>query len=78
MSDHEKIYAKLDEISEKIAGICATCPVREQRIQDHEKRLRDMEAVQNKAVGIVAVVSIILGSIGAVVTTIVKKAMAAS
>ena len=75
MSDHEKIYAKLDEISERIAGIHATCPQREKRLDDHETRLRGMEAVQNKAVGVVAVVSLILGSIGAILTTLIKKAI---
>ena len=75
MSDHEKIYQKLDEISEKLASIGAICPAREKRLDKLEKVVHDVEAVQNKALGIVAVVSIILGGIGAAITAIVKKAV---
>lgn len=73
---HERIFEKLDEISEKVAGIGATCPAREKRLDGIEKRLRDVEAIQNKALGIVTVVSIVVGSIGAIVTAIFKKALA--
>lgn len=73
---HERIFEKLDEISNKVAGISATCPAREKRLDGIEERLRDVEAIQNKALGIVTVVSIVVGSIGAIVTAIIKKALA--
>jgi hypothetical protein len=78
MSDntHERIFDKLEEISEKLAAIRATCPAREKRLDAIDTRLRNVEAVQNKALGIVTVVSIVVGSIGAIVTAIIKKALA--
>lgn len=73
---HERIFSRLDEIVEKLAALGATCPAREKRLDAIDTRLRNVEAVQNKAVGIVAVVSVILGSIGAIITAVVKKALA--
>jgi ABC-type transporter Mla maintaining outer membrane lipid asymmetry permease subunit MlaE len=72
---HERIFDKLEEIGEKLAALGATCPAREKRLDAIDARLRSVEAVQNKAIGIVTVVSIVVGSIGAVVTTIIKKAL---
>lgn len=74
-STHDRIFDKLDEIGEKLAALGATCPAREKRLDAIDTRLRNVEAVQNKAVGIVAVVSIFLGSVGAIITAIVKKAL---
>lgn len=70
-----RIFEILDEIREKLASVGAVCPVREKQMADIEQRLRDVEAVQNKAVGVVAVVSLFLGSIGAVITWVVKKGL---
>lgn len=76
-SDTEmRIFEALDEIREKLAGVGAVCPVREKQLSDIEQRLREVEAVQNKAVGVVAVVSLFLGSIGAIVTWVIKKSLA--
>lgn len=72
---HERIFDKLEEIGEKLAVVCATCPAREKRLDAIDSRLRNVEAIQNKALGIVAVVSIIVGSIGAVITSFVKKVL---
>lgn len=76
-NDHERIFDKLDEISKCLAGVCATCPQRQKDIDELRRAVHDLEAVQNKAAGVVAVVSIVLGSIGAVVTAVIKKVMAA-
>lgn len=78
MSDntHDRIFDKLDEIGEKLAALGATCPAREKRLDAIDTRLRNVEAIQNKAVGIVAVVSIFLGAVGAIITAVVKKALA--
>jgi hypothetical protein len=76
MSDHDRIFEKLNEMNEKLSGLCATCPAREKRLDDLEKRVRENEAFQNKAVGIVSIVSLIIGSIGAIITSIIKKGLA--
>lgn len=73
MSDHDKIYEKLTEISNDLAVLKSTCPNRDAHIQDLEKRVREMKAVQDKAVGIIAFVSIIFGAIGNTILTIIKK-----
>ena len=73
---HERIFDKLEEIGEKLAALGATCPAREKRLDAIDVRLRNVEAVQNKAIGIVTVVSLFVGAIGAIVTSIVKKALA--
>ena len=70
---HERIFDKLEEIGEKIAALGATCPAREKRLDAIDVRLRNVEAVQNKAIGIVTVVSLF---VGAIVTSIVKRALA--
>lgn len=75
-STHDRIFDKLDEIGEKLAALGATCPAREKRLDAIDTRLRNVEAIQNKAVGIVAVVSIFLGAVGAIITAIIKKALA--
>lgn len=74
--EHARIFDKLDEISKCLAGVCATCPQRQRELDDLEHRVRDMEAVQNKAVGIVAFLSLILGSVGAFITGLIKKGLA--
>ncbi|MBP3405885.1 MAG: hypothetical protein J6N18_07260 [Kiritimatiellae bacterium] len=78
MSDntHDRIFDKLDEIGERLAALGATCPAREKRLDAIDTRLRQVEAVQNKAIGIVTVVSLFVGAIGAIVTSIVKRALA--
>ena len=78
MSDntHDRIFDKLDEIGESLAALGATCPAREKRLDAIDTRLRQVEAVQNKAIGIVTVVSLFVGAIGAIVTSIVKRALA--
>jgi hypothetical protein len=73
MSDHEKIYNKLDEISVKLAGICVACMAREKELSDHEERLRGLEATRNKWLGAIAVLSFTLGALGAVIATMLKK-----
>lgn len=73
---HERIFDKLEEIGEKLAALGATCPAREKRLDAIDVRLRNVEAVQNKAIGIVTVVSLFVGAIGAIVTSIVKRALA--
>jgi DNA repair ATPase RecN len=75
MSDHEKIYNKLDEIAVKLAGICTACAAREKELADHEERLRDLEAARNKWLGAIAVLSFALGALGAVIATILKKVL---
>lgn len=74
--DIQRIYKKLEEISEKVAGIGVTCPAREKRLDDIEKRLREQEAFRNKSLGIFAIVSIIIGSIGAFIFSVIKKFLA--
>lgn len=74
MSDHEKIYAKLDDIAEKLAGVITALNIRKDVLEDHEKRLRDLEASRNKALGIFGAISVVLGSFGALITIIIKKA----
>jgi hypothetical protein len=76
MSDHEKIYAKLDEISEKLAGVITALEIRKDTLEDHEKRLRDLEASRNKALGVFGAISVALGSFGALITIIIKKVVA--
>lgn len=78
MSDntHDRIFDKLDEIGERLAALGATCPAREKRLDAIDTRLRQVEAVQNKAIGIVTVVSLFVGAIGAIVTSIFKRALA--
>lgn len=78
MSDntHDRIFDKLDEIGERLAALGATCPAREKRLDAIDTRLRQVEAVQNKAIGIVTIVSLFVGAIGAIVTSIVKRALA--
>ena len=78
MSDntHDRIFDKLDEIGERLAALGATCPAREKRLDAIDTRLRQVEAVQNKAIGIVTVVSLFFGAIGVIVTSIVKRALA--
>lgn len=78
MDNETRIFQKLDEINAKLAAIGERCPAREKELDDLEERLRSVEAVQNKAVGIVAVVSVVLGAVGALVLTIVKKVIAVS
>jgi len=77
MSDntHDRIFDKLDEIGERLAALGATCPAREKRLDAIDTRLRQVEAVQNKAIGIVTVVSLFVGAIGAIITAIIKKAL---
>lgn len=77
MSDHEKIYEKLSEISNDIAVLKSTCPNRDVHIQDLEKRVREIKAVQDKAVGIIAFVSIIFGAIGNTILSLIKKGISA-
>ena len=74
MSDHEKIYEKLDDIATKLASVVTALEIRKCIMDDHERRLRDLEASHNQALGIFAVISVILGSLGAVITIIIKKA----
>lgn len=76
-NEHQKIFEKLDEISTTLAAMGAICPEREKKLADLETRLRDIEAVQNKAAGVVAVVSLVLGSLGALITSLIKKGLAA-
>ena len=76
MGDHEKIYEKLDEIAEKLAGVIAALEIRKDTLEDHEKRLRDLEASRNKALGVFGAISVALGSFGALITIIIKKATA--
>lgn len=76
--DEQRILDKLDEISEKLASIGATCPAREKRLDDIEKRLREQEAFRNKSLGIFAIVSVIIGSIGAFIFSIIKKFISVS
>ena len=76
MSDHEKIYQKLDEIAEKLAGVIPALEIRKDILDDHEKRLRDLEASRNKALGIFGAISAALGSFGALITIVIKQAIA--
>lgn len=76
MSGHEKIYAKLDNIAEKLAGVITALEIRKDVLDDHEKRLRDLEALRNKALGIFGAISAALGSFGALITILIKKAIA--
>ena len=76
MSDHEKIYAKLDVIAEKLAGVITALELRKGVLDDHERRLRDLEASRNKALGIFGAISVALGSFGALITILIKKAIA--
>ena len=76
MGDHEKIYEKLDDIAEKLAGVITALEIRKDILEDHEKRLRDLEASRNKALGIFGAISAALGSFGALITIIIKKAVA--
>lgn len=73
MSNHEKIYAKLDEIATKLAGVITALEIRKDVLDDHERRLRDLEASRNKALGIFGAISVALGSFGALITIIIKK-----
>ena len=73
MSNHKKIYAKLDEIATKLAGVITALEIRKDVLDDHERRLRDLEASRNKALGIFGAISVALGSFGALITIIIKK-----
>ena len=75
MSDHEKICAKLDDIAKKLAGVITALKIRKDVREDHEKRLRDLEASQHKALGIFGAISAALGSFGALITIFIKKAL---
>ena len=48
---HERIFEKLDEISEKVAGIGATCPAREKRLDGIESCRRDLVRELQEAIG---------------------------
>lgn len=76
MDNEARIFQKLDEINAKLAAIGERCPAREKELDDLEKRLRGVEAMQNKAIGIWSIVSVVLGSVGALVTAIIKKGLA--
>ena len=73
MGEHEKIYEKLDEIAEKLAGVITALEIRKDTLEDHERRLRDLEASRNKALGVFGAISAVLGSFGALITIIIKK-----
>ena len=76
MGDHKKIYEKLDEIAEKLTGVITALEIRKDTLEDHEKRLRDLEASRNKALGVFGAISAALGSFGALITIIIKKVVA--
>jgi hypothetical protein len=76
MNNEARIFQKLDEISAKLAAIGERCPTREKEIDDLEKRLRGVEAMQNKAIGVWSIISVALGSLGALMTSFIKKGLA--
>ena len=48
---HERIFEKLDEIGEKVAGIGATCPAREKRLDGIEACRQDLVLELLDAIG---------------------------
>lgn len=76
MDNEARIFQKLDEINAKLAAIGERCPAREKELDDLEKRLRGVEAMQNKAIGVWSIISVALGSLGALMTSLIKKGLA--
>jgi hypothetical protein len=76
MDNEARIFQKLDEINAKLAAIGERCPAREKELDDLEKRLRGVEAMQNKAIGVWSIISVVLGSLGALLTSLIKKGLA--
>lgn len=78
--EHTRIFQELDKINRNFASLVAAigerCPARQRELDDLEKRLRGVEAAQNKAVGIVSILSLIIGSIGAFIMGLIKKGLA--
>jgi hypothetical protein len=64
------------EHSDAKAAIGERCPARQKELDDLEKRLRGVEAMQNKAIGVWSIISVVLGSLGALLTSLIKKGLA--